>query len=273
MRLLVLAYLVLPQTQGARLLYQSYIHPFLARHEHDIDRFIDSAHHRAKSAGLAYLNQMIGFVKENFLGMQRSKPVASAYPHGGDAAVAAGLGGGTAGGSYAQNLLSRFSLPAARQGFAAPAGDFYTLLSSAVGNISTAPHNAASREAQVDSLSRSGTLIPRGMTSPTEKMTFIATQREKLRVLLSALDREASDLGTEAAIERDVDRRVAGAQLGVGSGEGLKKSKSEAEFEEIGTEGPGVEQGKMKGGAGSWMPWGWSGKGAEAQTTGMNTGS
>ena len=154
-------------------------------------------------------------------------------------------------GTYAQNLLSRFNLPSARQGLAAPAGDFYGLLSAAVGTI--AASSGTSREAQAEDLTRSGTLIPQGMTSPSEKMTFLSTQRERLRVLLSALDKEASDLGTEAAIERDVDKRMTGAQLG----EGLRKSKSEAEFEEIGGDDLKGEDGKA---AGSWIPWGWGAK-------------
>ena len=252
LRLFVLSYLVLPQTQGAKLLYQTYIHPFLAQHENDIDNFITSAHDRAKSAGLNYLKKLVEIVKENFLGIQH-KPGATSIQNAGD------------GGNYAQSLLSRFNLPSARQGLAAPAGDFYGLLSSAIGTLNTNA-NAPSREAQVDSITRSGTLIPQGMTSATEKMTFLSMQRERLRVLLSALDREASDLGSEAAIERDVDRRIAGAQLGEGLGEGLRKSKSEAEFEEIGAEGPGGEQGKAKAGGGSWMSWAWGAKGEEKAT-------
>ena len=156
-------------------------------------------------------------------------------------------------GPYSQNLLSRFNLPSARQGLAAPAGDFYGLLSAAVGTMGAS--SGTSREAQVEDLSRSGTLIPQGMNTTSEKKAFISTQRERLRVLLSALDREASELGTEAAIERDVDRRLAGQQLG----DGLRKSKSEAEFEEIGGDDlKGEKDNKAAGG--SWMPWGWGAK-------------
>ena len=238
-RLFLLSYLVLPQTQGAKLLYQQHIHPFLAHHEHEIDRFITSAHDRARSAGLLYIKRAIEFVKENLLGIQpKPRPAVVHQPSS----------------NYAQSLLSRFNLPNARQGLAAPAGDFYGILSAAVGNMGAA---GASREAQVDDLSRSGTLIPQDLGSTSEKMTFLSMQRERLRVLLTALDREASDLGTEAAIERDVDTRMAGQQLG----EGLKKSKSEAEFEEIDKEGlRGGQQGKPAT-AGGWMPWNWSPKG------------
>ena len=162
------------------------------------------------------------------------------------------------GGTYAQNLLSRFNLPSARQGLAAPSGDFYGLLSAAAGALST--NSGVSREAQVEDFSKSGTLIPQNISSTTEKMTFLSTQRERLRVLLSALDKEASDLGTQAAIERDVDRRLAGDQLG----EGLSKSRSEAEFEEIGKdELKGSKDGKEAGGGG-YSLWGWGARAAAA---------
>jgi receptor expression-enhancing protein 1/2/3/4 len=254
-RLLVLSYLVLPQTQGAKLLYQTHIHPFLAHHEHDIDRFITSAHDRARSAGLVYLKRAIEFIKENVLGMQpKARPTHVQQP----------------GANYAQSLLSRFNLPSARQGLAAPAGDFYGLLSAAVATVSTT--SGTSREAQVENLSKSGTLIPQGMTSATEKMTFLSTQRERLRMLLTALDKEANDLGPEAAIEKDVDKRMAGAQLG----EGLRKSKSEADFEEIDKDALEKERQGKTAAAGGWMPWNWSPKpdgGSKGAATGIDTGS
>ncbi|KAL6718419.1 hypothetical protein ACLMJK_004508 [Lecanora helva] len=241
-RLLLLSYLVLPQTQGAKLLYQTYIHPFLAQHEHDIDNLITTAHDRAKAAGLVYLKRAIAFVEENLLGIQpKSRPTAEVASSG----------------NYAQNLLSRFNLPSAREGRAAPAGDFYGLLSAAVGSIS-ASAGSSNRETQAEDLSRSGTLIPQGMTSATEKMDFLSTQRERLKVLLSALDKEAGELGTEHAIEKDVESRMMGTR------DGLRKSKSEAEFEEIGKEEfkgeKGKESSKTNGASGGWLSsWGWGG--------------
>ena len=231
LRLIVLSYLVLPQTQGAKLLYQSYIHPFLAHHEHDIERFITSVHERSTAVGLGYLKSLINLIREKVFGLQAPPPSSTGVD-----------------GTYAQNLLSRFNLPNARQGLAAPAGDFYGLLSSAMGTIAT---GNKSREAQVDSLSRSGTLIPKELTSNAEKLTYLSTQRERFRVILTALDKQASDLGTDTAIERDVDSRLSGQHP-----EGLKKSKSEAEFEEIRGDEPGNEQGAGKT-AGGWTPWGW----------------
>ena len=124
---------------------------------------------------------------------------------------------------------------------------------------------------QAEDIGRSGTLIPQGMTSASEKMTFLSTQRERLRVLLSALDKEADGLGTEAAIERDVEKRLTGEQLG----EGLRKSRSEAEFEEIvedDLKGEGAKQ------ANGWMPWAWGAKSenggvAKSKTSAVDAGS
>lgn len=257
LRLLLLCYLVLPQTQGAKLIYQTHIHPFLAHHEHDIDNLIISAHDRAKSAGLTYLKRAIEFVKENLLGIQpKARPET---PPG-------------QGGNYAQSLLSRFNLPSAREGLAAPAGDFYGLLSAALGTINTPSGGANSRDVQAQDLGRSGTLIPQGMTSASEKMTFLSTQRERLRVLLSALDKEADGLGPEATMERDVEKRMAGEQLG----EGLRKSRSEAEFEEIGRDDLRGEGAKQQ--ASGWMPWVWGAKGesgsaAKGKTSGIDAGT
>lgn len=255
-RLLLLCYLVLPQTQGAKLIYQTHIHPFLAHHEHDIDNLIISAHDRAKSAGLTYLKRAVEFVKEYLLGIQpKARPETPP----------------SQGGNYAQSLLSRFNLPSAREGLAAPAGDFYGLLSAALGTNNTTS-GTSSREVQAEDLSRSGTLIPQGMTSASEKMTFLSTQRERLRVLLSALDKEADGLSPEAAIEKDVEKRMVGEQLG----EGLRKSKSEAEFEEIGKDDLRGEGAKPQ--ASSWMPWVWgakaeSGNVAKGKTSGADFGT
>ena len=249
-RLFLLSYLVLPQTQGARLIYQSYIHPFLAHHESDIDTLITNAHDRAKILGLQYLKRAIDFVKQNVLGMQTQR---TPPPRQGE--------------SYAQSLLSRFNLPSAKQGLAAPAGDFYGLLSAAIGQGGA----GATRAAEVEELSRSGILIPNNITDNAEKMTFIATQRERLRVLLTALDKEASDLSNDEMIQKDIERR-----LGEMPTDNLKKSRSEADFdtiddqEEIGSE----KQGKTA--AGGWMPWNWiqsDKRETMARSTGIETSS
>lgn len=260
---------MLPQTQGARLLYQSHVDPFLAHYEADIDTFITHAHDRAKAFGLSSLKRAIEFFKENVLGMP---------PRSSSAATSNAYGANT--GSYAQNLLSRFNLPSARQGLVSPtgtaAGDFYGLLGAALGHIgAVGGGGGVSREAQVEEMSRSGALVPPGLTSTKEKMTFLATQREHLKVLLTALDKQADELSQDEMIERDVETRLraAGAATPGSFDEGLRKSKSEAEFEAIereewGNEKTATERGQQTGPAsssprppptstgGSWIPWG-----------------
>ncbi|MCJ1321872.1 hypothetical protein MMC15_007217 [Xylographa vitiligo] len=243
-RLIMLSYLVLPQTQGARLLYQSHIHPFLAQHEASIERFITTTHDRAKKAGLGYIEQLIEYIKSNLLGMQ---PKATSESHNQQD-------------SYAQSLLSRFNLPSAREGLAAPAGDFYGLLSAAMGSMA---RNSGSRDGQLDEITRTGTLIPQNITTTAAKVHFLSTQREKLRVLLSALDREANGL----EIERDVQRRMGGGQTPAG---GLQKSKSEAEFDTIDeAEASGSTSPKNASGGG-WIPWSWGTKADTGNSTGVD---
>ncbi|MCJ1281267.1 hypothetical protein MMC26_000585 [Xylographa opegraphella] len=238
----MLSYLVLPQTQGARILYQSHIHPFLAQHEASIEKFITTTHNRAKKTGLGYIEQLIEYIKSNLLGMQ---PKARFESHNQQD-------------SYAQTLLSRFNLPSAREGLAAPAGDFYGLLSAAMGSMA---RNSGSRDLQVDEITRTGTLIPQNITGTAAKVHFLSTQREKLRVLLSALDREANRL----EIEKDVEKRMGGGQTLMG---GLQKSNSEAEFDTIDKAEASGQTSSRSAISGSWIPWGW---GATADT-GSSTG-
>lgn len=179
---------------------------------------------------------------------------------------------GASTGTYAQNLLSRFNLPSARQGLVSPtaaaAGDFYGLLGAALGHMGG---GGVSREAQVEEMSRSGALVPPELTSAAEKMTFLATQRERLKMLLTALDKQADELSQDEMIERDVETRLKAAGAAASPGEGLKKSKSEAEFEAIETEEwaserAATERGEEQSGSansprptssgGSWVPWG-----------------
>jgi hypothetical protein len=227
-RLILHLYLVLPGKQGATHLYQDYVHPFLAEHENDIDTFISEAHEKAKAAGLQYFKQAVEWAKVNVMGMQPRPPTPPPSRQG----------------SYAQQLFSRFNLPSAREGIAAPAGDFVGLLASALQYTTSA---GGSREVQAQDLSESGTLIPPELSSNAERMTYISTQRERLRILLSAFDREAYNLasapepGVPLAREKSYDS-------------GLSKSRSDADFDKIERE----EAQAAKQAQGAWMPWSWS---------------
>ncbi|KAL4913286.1 TB2/DP1, HVA22 family-domain-containing protein [Aspergillus aurantiobrunneus] len=178
-RLAFFAYLVLPQTQGARTLYQDYVDPFLAHHEREIEEFIGRSHERAKALGLQYFYQLIDLIRERVLGLPPQRPPA---PPPASAA------------SYAQSLLSRFNLPSAVGGNnPAPANDWYSAISSAVASV-TSP--GKSPEARAEALSASGTLLPREFESKSraEKAKFYSNQRDMLDVLRDALMKEERSL-------------------------------------------------------------------------------
>merc|ERR1712000_703496 len=119
-RLGFLLYLILPQTQGAKVLYLSHVHPWLQTNERSIDDFISSAHDRAKAAGYTYLKQAVELIKQNLLGLPPKEPTPPSTPSTF---------------SYTQSLIARFNLPSARPAFPAmpatsTATDFYSLLAS-----------------------------------------------------------------------------------------------------------------------------------------------
>ena len=278
-RLLFLLYLVLPQTQGARLIYESYIHPYLEENETQIEEFIASAHDRLKAAGIAYLKRAIDLLKQNLFGMQPEEAAQPSSP--------------VAGQTYTQSLLARFSMPTARWAGGAAAGagsDFYNLLASAVATATGAGQASQAGDAAV-----AGTLIPPNLRDSTEKMTFIAAQRERLNIVLSALDREARTIEREETLRQEQTSfqsrpRSSGRIVGVVDGSldqerpasglsawsGMSKSRSEADFEKIDAESGAEDEASLRrrnvqSGGGSWVPWVWGSgtpPGGEGQTSG-----
>ncbi|GME23466.1 TB2/DP1/HVA22-related protein [Neofusicoccum parvum] len=241
------AYLYL--VQGAPYLYQTHVHPFLSQHEHEIERFISDAHENGKRIGLEYLNQAIEFVKVNVLGMQPTQPAPPQSRAG-------------QGATYAQNLLSRFNLPSATQGLAAPAGDFYGLVSGALQGAAQWQKQGSSRDDAAAALSASGTLIPEEIARgrPEDRANYIANQRDRLQTLINAFDREAANNNNPS---RDPSRER--------RGDGLTKSKSELEFDRVeydeALEGPGgpARQGSRRTTSGGWMPWQWGAGGQQQE--------
>ncbi|KAI9758880.1 MAG: biotin holocarboxylase synthetase [Chaenotheca gracillima] len=280
-RAILLLYLVLPQTQGAVFLYQTHVQPFLSTHETEIDDFISSAHDRARAIGLQYLKNAIELIKQHVFGLQ-SKERPQSPPQQ------------QHGGSYAQSLFARFNLPSMRDGPASAGGaasDFYALLSSAMGQATTTfpSSSATATEAQAASLSASGTLIPSSIRGRDARMSYISTQRERLGVLMRALDREASTLSTGPS--SGTDTSPPGPLFAENEhGSALEKSRSEADFEkverdEISAAAEGKTGHPATPQAGGWMPWNWSGSpkatqsndqdpsAAKAKTTGADVAS
>ncbi|KAI9805533.1 MAG: hypothetical protein M1825_000784 [Sarcosagium campestre] len=263
-RAFFLLYLVLPQTQGARLLYQTHIDPFLATHESSIDAFISTLHDRAKTAGLQYLRSAVAFVKEHLLGMpapQTSAASSSGYKS------ASSAGPTTGAGSYAATLLARFNLPSARP----TPNDVYNLFSNALGATTS-----SSSPSSTTAFNAPDNLIPASATrSPEERMSYIAAQRERLGFMLRALDREASSLSTTSSaaastaaadltvaptssplprtVEPAPDASTTATSKSPSSASlRLQKTKSESEFETVEHDGVGEEKRTPGGG---WMPW------------------
>jgi len=116
--------------------------------------------------------------------------------------------------------------------------------------------------------------VPDDIRGASAKMSFIAAQRERLVVLMSALDREASQIQTQQTEEEEAgDDR--GGSLGDGfdgaSGAApLSKSRSEADFEKLEAESGEEEEdaGALRrrtpglgGQAAGWVSWAWAGGG------------
>ncbi|KAI1100344.1 TB2/DP1, HVA22 family-domain-containing protein [Jackrogersella minutella] len=237
MRLFFLLYLVLPQTQGARVLYETYLHPYLEENETAIEDFIASAHDRLKAAGMAYLKRAIELLRTQVLGMppreQEEETRATAAPQG-----------------YTQALLARFSVPAARwtnNNAGTPGTDFFNMLAGAVGaaagNFATQAKNPESSTA---------TLIPENISGADEKITFITAQRERLALMMGALDKEAQQLEKSEEERKTADQarkelRPSSMSLDGQEGSsrppsghsvwsGISKSRSEVDFEKIDAE-------------------------------------
>ncbi|KAI8631152.1 TB2/DP1, HVA22 family-domain-containing protein [Xylariaceae sp. FL1651] len=282
-RLGFLLWLVLPSTQGARVLYEGYLHPYLEENELAIEDFIASAHDRFKAAGIKYLRQAIELVRTRVLGLPPNEPQeetrAAAAPQG-----------------YTQALLARFSVPAARwaaNNAGAAGHDFYNLLAGAMSTATGAQSTTAK-----SSMSASGTLIPENIGGAQEKMTFISAQRERLAFVMGALDREAAQLqhneeqrrAAEQArkpgsISLDGGQEPSRPPSGYSIGSGLSKSRSEVDFEKIDApSGAEEDDGSLRrrgpaeedaGGAkGSWNFFGWGATGGQSQgqSQGQSTG-
>ncbi|SPO07555.1 related to receptor expression-enhancing protein 4 [Cephalotrichum gorgonifer] len=266
-RLGFLLYLVLPQTQGARIIYQTHIHPYLSENEAQIEDLIATAHDRAKSAGLTYLKSAVAYLKA-LLGLPPSSPSALSAP------AAPSQSGGGGGQSYTQSLLARFSVPSARwagagAGAAAASGaDVYSFLASAV---ATAVSGSGAAQDPAAPPPSAESLIPRDLRG-AERASFVAAQRARLSAVLGALDTEARALEREDTIRASpaggssTPRSADGGERppsGLSSWSGLSKSRSEVDFEKIDAESGAEEETVRRrnvgsgGGGGSWMPFKW----------------
>ncbi|KAL1841004.1 hypothetical protein VTJ49DRAFT_7558 [Mycothermus thermophilus] len=244
-RLLFLLYLVLPQTQGARFLYETYVHPRLEENETAIEEFIASAHTRLRSAGISYLKRAIELLRTNVLGLPPSpeaREQAAPEPQSPQ--------------SYTQALLARFALPTppwATTAGAAPQGttttyatDLYRHIASAIAAATTTPSTTTKPPAATPTPATATTttsLIPDSVLAAgtAARALFIRNLREQLSTTMSALDREeaAAAAGEDASAslrsdnnnKDDNGKRRSLSEQSVASG--LSKSRSEGDFEKL----------------------------------------
>ncbi|KAI1624096.1 jumonji domain-containing protein 1 [Exophiala viscosa] len=229
LRLIFLLYLVLPQTQGAKLLYLEYLEPYIVDHESRIDQFIGETHARLQQMGLGYMNILIEFLRDKILGQKSPQP-----EHSQSQSTA---GAGTAiYASYASDLLSRFAMPGARTDQPNPQGTTSASVYSAISNLAGAAFAGSSaagapRSAAHEASSIPGSLVDTipGSTS-SEKANYISAQRERLSTLLKALDREQQSLDLAYGSAPTYNRPPSSSS----GASGLKtKSRSEVSFENV----------------------------------------
>lgn len=213
-------YLVLPQTQGAKILYLDYLEPYIVGHETRIDEFIGQVHDRLQQLGLGYINIIVEYLREKVLGQKSPQPQ---QPQNANYA------------SYAQDLLSRFTMPGARTSTPTQPGitsaGVYGMVSNFAGaafSSSQTTLTSSSRSAAAEASTIPGSLardIPGG--SSAEKTSYIQSQRERLTSLLRALDSEQQNLDLAYGT-------APGQRPPSSSGGGLKtKSRSEQSFENV----------------------------------------
>ncbi|KAG6003143.1 hypothetical protein E4U21_002297 [Claviceps maximensis] len=263
-RLFFFLYLILPQSQGARVLYEVKVHPFLQENEKAIDDFIASAHNRVKTTSMAWFRQAIEYIKTNILNL----PPTEQYAAPAESASVTPQG-------YTQSLLARFSVPTARWTGAASSGnDFYNLLAGAVSAAASAGGGIGGGFGAPPT-SSSDTLVPSHLRDSAERMDFISAQRERLKIVLGALDREAQQ------IQRDGNNSLGGEDLATQRSRsdsslfsGLSKSRSETDFEKVEAESGAEDELYLHrrpvsppaaGTGSSWKSWGWSNMGTEGR--------
>ncbi|KAF2453264.1 hypothetical protein BDY21DRAFT_367059 [Lineolata rhizophorae] len=251
---------------GATYIYYEHLAPVLTAHENQVDALVSNAHDTAKTYIRLGINEVLNVIRVRIFGME---PIAAPPP-----SPPPGRGG-----SYAQTLLSRFSIPAARDGLAAgQIGDWYGVVSGALSGATGAAArygntsgdaassggsgatgwwtSSAAADRAADELSRSGTLVPPSVGEGPERAGYVAAQVDRLRVLLQAFEREAATMD-----DGTVGRTPPPS--------GLSKSRSELEFDTLegdedllayGSTG-GVEQRPRRSkreSSGGWMPWNWN---------------
>lgn len=183
-RLAFLAYLVLPQTQGARAIYVTHVVPFIHAHERQFETAIIKGVESAKASGLLYLQQLIDYVRVQ-LGLQ---PLDAMHPQQQQVSQT-NYGTNT----YVQGLLSRFYMPNVpglgmlnnTETSANGSGDWMGFIGSTVSALTGKTDN--------DDVDSSAIYPPQlASSSLEERLEYIRGEEARVRQLTKALSYEKS---------------------------------------------------------------------------------
>jgi receptor expression-enhancing protein 1/2/3/4 len=160
-----------------------------------------------------------------------------------------------AGQTYAQSLMSRFQMPAARG-----SNDLYGLVNQALSGAS-ALYGAQNKDAQASDLSRgAANLVPDNIRNNDDRLNYVTNQRARLETLLQAFDREQDNIRSQQV---GGNRYYEGTSR-TNSSSNLSRNRSEGEFDRI-------EHDEVSGRppypltppplgrrtSSGWMPWNW----------------
>ncbi|ORY79968.1 hypothetical protein BCR37DRAFT_381394 [Protomyces lactucae-debilis] len=169
--MIVVLWMVLPQTQGATQLYLHYLHPQLVLHERDLDKLIFTLHQQAMQSGAAQLQRLYRLVQEILIGPAARAPENSATPTSST--------GPAEQDGFIANLLARFrTVPVGSSAETIPATLLAFISSYSRSATSMTPSSAAD-------------IVPSHL-QPEERANYIALQKQKVNNWLQLLDQAMS---------------------------------------------------------------------------------
>ncbi|KAL9056116.1 MAG: hypothetical protein Q9162_003179, partial [Coniocarpon cinnabarinum] len=256
-------YLLLPGPgQGAAYLYNTYMAPVLRQHEKKIEDAIKDAHDTVKSIpgvefALQHAGELWAMIQQRVFGkdVRKQRNLEEEVRHAPPSAN-----------TYVASLLGRFIAPEAEGAGATAAGasSMAGLLNTALSQASNLATAGGSRSVSgpAGSGSRGEPLIPEHLSSDRERLGYITGQRDRLRTLLSAYDKEEETIHLAASGSKGKSEHT------------VSRNRSEHEFETIGQEdvsedgrSAGDERRQSKG----WSGWMFGGN-QEAKSSGVDTG-
>ena len=180
-RLFFMLYLVLPQTQGAKIIYLNYLEPYVVHHENQIDEFITLVHNQLNSVGFGYLNVIIEFVREKVLRQQSPQPPPQQTGAGNYS-------------SYANDLMSRFLMPQARPSADQPVGGIYGALSGFASSALAGTAGGRTRGMDDAASVPDSLATDASNKDSSQRAKYISDQRERLTGILRQLESEQQNI-------------------------------------------------------------------------------